>query len=98
MPEKLPSVHYVPEGGGCQGNEAAYYSATYWASDGTCVMANGATDAEALQKAYRHLEEKERFIALPPQEKLDEICAKTSICQTDMETAIRCIHAILKGR
>lgn len=97
MSENKNSCHFVPLGGGCQGNGSAYWSATYWDSTGHCVIANGLTEDEARKKAEGLLVAREKFIAMSPMEKLDVICAKGQICSGDMETAIRCIHKILKN-
>ena len=80
------------------GNGSAHYVGSTFASDGTCVMGTGGTPEEAESAVRFNLEVRENFISLNPQAKLDAICAKPHICSSDMEAAIRCIHAILDKR
>lgn len=80
---------------GNSGNLRGHWVATYWDSEGKCVIGKGATEPEARTRAQLVLKERERFITLPPEEKLREICNKDKILDTDMQTAIRSIAAIL---
>lgn len=89
------NAHYMKPDEDCMGNPTqGYWRCFGHCSDGTSVIGTGQTEGEAVTEAALQVQEHEKFLALPPIDKLKKILADGEI-QADARGAIQIIGQLV---
>lgn len=88
-------AHYMKPDEDCMGNPTpGYWRCFATCSDGRCVIGTGATEDDAIVQATLNQQEHEKYLALPPIDKLKQILASGEI-QAEARGAIQIIGQLV---